>query len=156
MRKIDLLDACKDQLRQSLNSTKNNLTRGYIDDFIKQGNKKNVVVIWNGHSDKIILKGLDLDHFPILNITCYDKYDNKHFYIQLVKLCNKEIIFELGIGRYEKTGRLLNLVETHDIVCKRKHKTTYAHDPKMDVQYTKCIFNHVLQKQRYENLIKHF
>jgi len=32
----------------------------------------------------------------------------------------------------------------------------YAHDPRVDVEYTKCIFNHVIQKQRYEHLIKHF
>lgn len=105
---------------------------------------------------KIILKRLDLDHYPILNITCYDKYLNKNVYIQLEKQCNTEIIIELDIGKYKKSGRLLNSVETHDIVCKRKHKTTYVHDPKIDVQYTKRIFNHVLQKQLYENLIKHF
>lgn len=126
--KTGLRDACLDQLRQSLKSTRYNLTRGYIDNYIRQGNEKNVVVAWNGHSDKTILKRLDLD-YPILNITSYDKYFNKNFYVQLEKLCNREIIFELDIGKYEKTGRLLNLVETHDIVCKRKHETTYAVQP---------------------------
>jgi len=111
--------------------------------------------VWNGHSDKTILNKLDLD-YPILNITCYDKYFNKNFFIQLDKLCSREIIFELDIERYENTGRLLNLVETYNIVCKIKHETTYAHYPRMDVEYTKCIFNHVLQKQRYENLIENF
>uniref|UniRef100_A0A2S2PTK0 Uncharacterized protein n=1 Tax=Schizaphis graminum TaxID=13262 RepID=A0A2S2PTK0_SCHGA len=124
MCKTDLRDASLDQLKQSLNSTRNNLTRDYIDDYIKQGNKKNVVVVWNGHSDKTILERMDLNNYPILNITCYDKYFNKNFYIQLEKLCNREIIFELDIGKYEKQGRLLNLVETHEIICKRKHKTT--------------------------------
>ncbi|KAE9523951.1 hypothetical protein AGLY_015598 [Aphis glycines] len=66
------------------------------------------------------------------------------------KLSNREIIFEVDIGKFDKTGRLLNLVETHDRVCNRKHKTTYAHDPRLDVEYTKCIFNHVLQKQRHK------
>ncbi|KAF0714152.1 Uncharacterized protein FWK35_00031916, partial [Aphis craccivora] len=86
------------QLRQSLNTSRNNLTR----------------VVWNGHLEKTILKRLDLD-YSILNITCYDKYFNKNFYIQLEKLCNREIIFDLDIGKYGKTGRLLNLVETHNI-----------------------------------------
>lgn len=153
--KTELRNACLDQLRQSLTSTRNNLTRDHIYNYIRQGNKENVVVVWNGHSDKTILNRLDID-YPILNITCYDKYFNKNFFIQLEKLCNKEIIFELDIGKYEKTGRLLNLVETHSIICKKKHEITYAHDPKVDVEYTKCIFNHVLQKQHYENLIKHF
>lgn len=114
MCKTELRDACLDQLRQIINSTRNNLTRGYIDNCIRQGNKKNVVVVWNGHSDKTILKRLDLGHYLILNLTFYDKYFNNNFYIQLEKLCNREIIFELDIERYEKTGRLLNLVETHD------------------------------------------
>lgn len=107
-------------------------------------------------TEKNILKRLDLDQYPMLNITCYDKYFNKNFYIQFEKLSNREIIFEVNIGTYDKSGRLLNLVETHDIVCKKKHHTTYAHDPRMYVKYTKCIFDYVIRKQRYENLIKHF
>ncbi|KAE9536187.1 hypothetical protein AGLY_007410 [Aphis glycines] len=154
--KTELQDACLDQLKQSLNSTRNNLTREYIDHYIRQGNKENnIIVVWNGHSDKTILQRLNLD-YPMLNITCYDKYFNKNFFIQFEKLSNREIIFEVDIGKFDKTGRLLNLVETHDRVCNRKHKTTYAHDPRLDVEYTKCIFNHVLQKQRYENLIQYF
>ncbi|KAE9522487.1 hypothetical protein AGLY_017148 [Aphis glycines] len=100
--KTDLRDACLDQLKQSLNSTKNNLTKGYIDSYIRRGNKENVIVVWNGHSDKNIL--------------------------------TREIIFEVDIGTYNKSGRLLNLVETHDVICKKKHHTTYAHDPRMDVK----------------------
>ncbi|KAE9534099.1 hypothetical protein AGLY_008835 [Aphis glycines] len=57
--KTDLRDACLDQLKQSLNSTKNNLTKGYIDSYIRRGNKENVIVVWNGHSDKNILKRLE-------------------------------------------------------------------------------------------------
>ncbi|KAE9522595.1 hypothetical protein AGLY_017017, partial [Aphis glycines] len=122
--KTDLRDACLDQLKQSFNSTKNNLTKGYIDSYIRRGNKENVIVVWNGHSDKNILKRLELDHYPMLNITCYDKYFNKNFYIQFEKLNNREIIFEVDIGTYNKSGRLLNLVETHDVICKKKHHTT--------------------------------
>jgi len=53
--KTELRDACLDQLRPSLNSTRNNLTRDSIDNYIRQGNNKNVIVVWNGHSDKNIL-----------------------------------------------------------------------------------------------------
>ncbi|KAF0747780.1 Uncharacterized protein FWK35_00017492 [Aphis craccivora] len=81
---------------------------------------------------------------------------DKNFYIQFEKLNNREIIFEVDIGTYNKSGRLLNLVETHNIMCKKNHHTTYAHDPRMDVKYIKCIFDYVIRKQRYENLIKHF
>ncbi|KAF0704967.1 Uncharacterized protein FWK35_00038195 [Aphis craccivora] len=42
--KTELRDACLDQLRQSLISTRNNLTRDHIYNYIGQGNKENVVV----------------------------------------------------------------------------------------------------------------
>ena len=149
-------DACLDQLNKSLNTTRNNLTPGYIESYILKGNKENVIVVWNGHSDKSILHRLDLTQFPILNITCYDKLFNKNFTIQFEKLNTRQIIYEVDIGTFNKSGRLLNLVETHDMICKKKHKITYAHDPTVDVKYTKCIFDFVIRKQRYENLIKYF
>ncbi|KAF0714473.1 Reverse transcriptase domain-containing protein, partial [Aphis craccivora] len=96
VRKIKRVFRSLDQLKQILN-----LTKGYIDSYIRRGNKENVIVVWNGHSDKNILKRLDLNQFII--------------------------------GTYDKSGRLLNLVETHDIICKKKHLTTYVHDPRMDV-----------------------
>ncbi|KAF0713939.1 Uncharacterized protein FWK35_00033098, partial [Aphis craccivora] len=40
--KTELRDACLDQLRQSLTSTRNNLTGDYIENDIRQGNKKNI------------------------------------------------------------------------------------------------------------------
>jgi len=63
------------------------------------------------------------------------------------------MIYEVDTGTFEKTGRLISLVETHDTICKKKHTITYAHDPKVDVKYTKCIFDFLIRKQRYENLI---
>ncbi|KAF0752227.1 Uncharacterized protein FWK35_00014859 [Aphis craccivora] len=42
--KTDIRDACLDQLKQSLNSNRNNLTKGYIENYIKRGNKENVIV----------------------------------------------------------------------------------------------------------------
>lgn len=103
--KTDLRDACLDQLKQSLNKTKNNLTKGYVDSYIRRGYKENVIVVWNGHSDKNILKRLDLDHYPILNIICYDKCFNKNFYIQFEKLDNRKIIYEVDIGTYNKVRK---------------------------------------------------
>ncbi|KAF0750322.1 Uncharacterized protein FWK35_00034471 [Aphis craccivora] len=67
-----------DQLKQGLNSSRNNLTKGYIENYIKGGNKENVIVVWNGHFDKNILRRLNLDQYPMLNMTCYDKYFNKN------------------------------------------------------------------------------
>jgi hypothetical protein len=45
----------------------------------------------------------------------YRNFD-RTFSIILEKLVNKEVIFELEIGKYEKTGRLLNLGETHSLI----------------------------------------
>lgn len=92
----------------------------------------------------------------MLNITCYDTKFNGNFSILLENLHTKTIIFEYEIGVFKKTGRLLNLEETHGMVCNKKHRVTYAHDPKTDVRLTKCIFDFVMRKVRYDNLIKHF
>jgi hypothetical protein len=56
----------------------------------------------------------------------------------------------------KKTGRLLNLEETHSLICNKKHKITYAHDPRTDVRLTKCIFDYVVRKMGYNRLIRHF
>jgi len=90
----------------------------------------------------------------MLNIICYDTSNTQCFYVELENLRTKERICEIELGYYEKRGRLLNLVETHQLICKKKHKVTYAHDPCTDVKYTKCIFDFLIRFYRYENLIK--
>lgn len=154
--KTELRDACIDQLNKSLSATVNSLNATYIRNYILRDNKINVLVVWNGSSDKNILKRMGITEFPLLNLTCYDKYFNKQFYLQIEKLETKQILFEIEVGYFDKSGRLLNLTEAHNIICKRKHKVTYSHDPRTDVIYTKCIFDYAVQKYKYENLIKHF
>ena len=149
-------DACLDQLDKSLRATVSILNATYIKNYILRGDKTNVIVLWNGGSDRNILKRMGIVQFPILNITCYDKNFNQQFTIQLEKVETKQIIYEVEIGTFNKKGRLLNLEETHNIICNKKHKITYAHDPRTDVIYTKCIFDYVIRKYKYENLIQHF
>lgn len=151
-----LQNACLKQLDKSLSSSVNNLNPNFIENYISHGDKTNVVVFWNGSSDLDILKRLNINRFPVLNITCYDTKFNGNFSILLENLNTKTIIFEYEIGVFKKTGRLLNLEETHGMVCNKKHRVTYAHDPKTDVRLTKCIFDFVMRKVRYDNLIKHF
>jgi len=93
-----LRDVCLDKLNKSLSSKINNLNPAYIDNYIRRGNKTSVLVLWNGHSHKTILKRLVIDNYPIINITCYDKTFNQNFTIILEKLHSKEIIFETDIG----------------------------------------------------------
>jgi len=92
-----------------------------------------VLILWNSNSDKVILKKLGITEFPILNLKCYDKYFNKQFVIQLEKLENKQLLFEVDVRIYDKRGRLLNLEETHGLICSKQHKVTHAHDPRKDV-----------------------
>ena len=82
----------------------------------------------------------------------YDKYFNQNFYIQLIKMGTKQIIFEVDIGVINKSGRLLNLEETHKVICQKDHKITHAHDPKTDVRFTKCIFDYVIHRIGYDKL----
>lgn len=52
--KMELRDACLDQLKMSLNTTQNNQTPRYIKNYITRGNKENMIVVWNSHADKNI------------------------------------------------------------------------------------------------------
>ncbi|KAL4090577.1 hypothetical protein QTP88_025382 [Uroleucon formosanum] len=89
---------CLKQLDKSLNSTLNNLNRTFIENYISNGNKTNVVVLWNGSSDLNILKRMNINRFPVLNITCYDTKFNGNFSILLENLKTKVNIFEYEIG----------------------------------------------------------
>ena len=113
-------------------------------------------MLWNGESDKRILNKLTIKDYPILNIKGYDKFFNQTYYIQLIKMKTKQILFEMVISVINKTGRLLNLEETHGVICQKNHKITHAHDPKTDVRLIKSIFDYVIRKVDYGKLIAHF
>lgn len=90
-------------------------------------------------------------------MSCYDERFDQAFSLIIEKLNTKEVIFEIEIGTFPKTGRLLNLEEAHGmILCGKKHKITYAHDPRTDVRLTKCIFDFIVRKIGYNNLIRNF
>jgi len=82
----------------------NSLNTTYIRNYILRGDKVNVLVVWNRN----ILKRLGITEFLLLNLTCYDKYFDKKCYFQLEKIDTKELIYEIEIGTYNKSGRLLN------------------------------------------------
>jgi len=124
------------QLDKSLNRKLNNLTPEFIENYILKGGKRYIVVLWNGHSDRNVLKRLNIDKFVILNITCYDKCLTNNFTIQFEKLKEhnaKEVIFELDVGYFKKNGRNLNLMDAHSLVRTKKHRIMYSHDPRTDV-----------------------
>jgi hypothetical protein len=102
-----LREACLTQLDKSLRSKLNNLNPEFIRNYVNKGEGKKIVVLWKGASDRNILSRLDLDIFQILNITCYDRNFNRTFSIILEKLVNKEVIFELEVGKYEKNRQTI-------------------------------------------------
>ncbi|CAH1711122.1 unnamed protein product [Aphis gossypii] len=152
--KTEFRDVCLDQLNKCLKTKINNLTPIFIENYISKSDKINVLVVWNGDSNEIILRRLGIKQSPILSITCNDTLFNQTYSIQLKNLQTKEIIFEVEIGTFNKIRHMLNLKETHDMICSKNHKMTY--DPQTNVKFIKCIFDYVIRKQRYENLIKHF
>lgn len=110
---------------------------------------------WNGQLDKNILERLGIRDFQMLNIICYDKNFNQNFTLQLEKFSKRQIIFEIELGTYNKLRRLLNLEETHKLICLRKHRVESLYDPRTDVKLTKCVFDCIVRKFKYDNLIKY-
>lgn len=120
-------EICLAQIYDSNNSTINNLHKQTILDYIKRGKQMTAIVLWNGDTDMKLLNRLGLD-YPILNIRAYDCNNDRQFTLQLQY--NKHTITEIILGRVEeKNGRMLNLLESHDLVCHINHKITHAHDP---------------------------
>jgi hypothetical protein len=154
-KKTEIREACLKQLKISIKTSLNTLNPKFIKNYLDKGSKVCVIILFCGHSDKDILKKLNIYDYTMLNILCYDKNNNQSFYLQLENLKNKKMICEFDLGKIDKQGRLLNLVETHKLICNKKHKVTYAHDPCTDVRFTKCIFDYIIRRYRYENLIKH-
>jgi len=139
--KPETRNACIDQIKLSLKTKQQNLNATFINNYLRSGNQQCVIVLFSGNSDKEILYKLNIKDFSLLSILCYDTNNTKVFSLQLKNLKTQELICEIELGYYEKRGRQLNLVETHNLICTKKHRVTYAHDPCTDVKYTKCIFD---------------
>lgn len=154
--KLELRDNCLKQLSIGLKSDLKNLNPTKIKNYLDKGGVPCALVFWNGSTDRTIVKGLGLGEYPMFNITCYDVKNNQIFFLRLIDMRTSQIIYEFELGSCNKSGRLLNLVEAHSLYCNKKHKITHAHDPKTDVRLTKCIFDLIIRKCRYENLIKYF
>lgn len=70
-----------------------------------------------------------------------------------MKTCSTIIVQKLGT--VYKTGRMLSLSETHNLICNTTHENIdYLHDPVTDVILTRCIFNFLTKQLSYETLIE--
>jgi len=143
--KEDLLFPVLDQMRKSIQAKISNMGIKHIKKYFLKGGTEPIIVLWNGSTDKEILDRLGLGYYKILEITCYDVDNNQRFYMQLKNLTTKQIILSEEIGYVDKMGRLLKLMETHDLVCTRNHDINYAHDPCTDVELTKCLFDKLMR-----------
>lgn len=65
---------------------------------------------------------------------------------------SRETIYFESIGFVEKQGKMLNLGETHDIICKKEYNITYCYDPITNVELTKCIFNFIINQMEPKKL----
>lgn len=150
--KPDKLNAVLNELDQSMGSSTSNLTKNYLKNYLNFNNKNIIILLWNGSSDRNILLRLGFNNI-MLNLTAYDNYNNKCFYLNLYNFNNKYLISVYKIGYVNKNGRYLSLLETHELLCHKNHNITYMHDPVNDIKLTKCIFNYLTAKNGYYNIL---
>jgi len=151
--KPDRLHPLMEQMFQSLYTDYPTLTAAVISRYIRKDRKTPVIVLWSGTTDRMILDRLKISNHVVLNMIAYDTWRNGKFDLKLINMNDDELIFSTYIGTYEKNGRQLSLTETHAMTCSKHHDITYAHDPCTDVMLTKCIFNTIVHKFTYSNLV---
>jgi len=143
------------QLYDSMHATNNTLNTDFINAYVKRNKTEPVFVTWNGETDKKILNKLNLE-YVLLNITTYDVHLDNNYVIRLIDERNKTIIHESPVGTLDKPGRQLNLNETHTLMCGAKHEfSVELHDPCTDVILTKCIFDKLIRRIKYNNLVNY-
>ncbi|KAE9544085.1 hypothetical protein AGLY_001774 [Aphis glycines] len=89
----------------------------YINQYLHTDNRIPVIVFWNGTTDKEILQKLGLNR-KMLNITSYNDNNDNYFNLKLLDISGStsKLLYSSRIGYQGKNGRILNLMETHDLV----------------------------------------
>lgn len=147
--KPELLLPLLGQLEASINlEGETTLSTTYLNQYLHADHRIPILVYWNGTTDKQIIERLRLRIKKLLNITAYSDDNDNYFNLKLIDNTNNinKLIYTERVGYQEKNGRMLNLMETHDLVCKTNHNITHSHDPVADVIITKCIFNYIIKK----------
>lgn len=119
----------------------------YLNQYLHTDGRTPIIVFFNGTTDKNIITRLQLNVKKMLDITSYSDNDDNYFNLKLLDVTGstKKLIYSTKIGYYQKNGRMLNLMETHDLICKINHDITHSHDPVADVIITKCLFNYIIR-----------
>lgn len=148
-KKPQLIPPLLKQIYASINHKgRSSLTTIFISHYLHTDNRPPIIVLWNGLSDRKILKGLRIPGiYKILDMTAYSDDNNGNFNLKLVEIgIIRKTLFSTSIGRFNKNGRMLNLSETHGAICNKDHIISYCHDPVTDVILSKCIFNYIILK----------
>lgn len=146
--KPELLIPLLGQLETSLKlKGETTLSTVYLNQYLHTDNRIPIIVFWNGTTDKDIITRLRLNIKKMLNITSYSDNNDNYFNLKLLDTTESidKLLYSSRIGYHEKTGRMLNLIETHNLICKINHDITHSHDPVADVIITKCIFNYIIK-----------
>lgn len=115
-----------------------------------------VLVFFSGNTDKTILSDLGINGYPMFNVICYDTNNNHNFDVQLFNFQTKQIIFSAPVKFFKKDGKLTNLIETYILMCTKQHKNlNYANHPCTDNINTKFIFDKIVRKMGFQNIIKY-
>jgi len=123
------------------------LSTVYLNQYLHTDGRKPIIVFWNGTTDKIIINQLRINMEKMLNITSYSDNNDNYFHLKLFDITGStnKLIYSNKIGHHQKNGRMLNLMETHDLICRIDHNVTHCHDPIADVILTKCMFNYIIK-----------
>ena len=155
-KKARLTKPLLEQLYQSVNHQgESTLSTVYLQSYLHIDGREPVVVFWNGTSDITIIKRLRLRGIiAFLNISAISVRNNNEFTLELTNLETKKILYSGYLGELNKNGRMLGLLEAHDLACNIDHKITHCHDPIADVILTKCLFNYIVSKMKPVKLYK--
>jgi len=146
--KPELLIPLLGQLENSLKlEGATTLSTVYLNRYLHTDERTPVIVFWNGTTDKIIINRLQLNIKKMLNITSYSDNNDNYFHLKLLDITGStnKLLYSSKIGYHPKNGRMLNLMETHDLICRINHNITHSHDPVADVIITKCLFNYIIK-----------
>ena len=147
-KKPDVLKPLLGQIDISINHQgATSLGSAFISKYLFSDNTQPIIVTWSGTMDIKIIKKLRIPRIKkFLDISTYSDNNDNNFSLKLIDVSNNKLIHSVNIGHVHKNGRMLNLKETHDMLCKKGHEVTYCHDPMTDVTYTKCIFNYLIKR----------
>lgn len=141
--KSDLLGALEDCLKLKGETT---LSTIYLNQYLHSDNRIPIIVFWNGTTEKEIFKRLKLNIKKMWKIICYSDNNDNYFNIKLFDITGviNKLLYSSKIGYHQKNGRMLNLIETHGLICEKNHNITHNYDPNIaDNIIIKCIFNYI-------------